>query len=112
MPECSNVTVTDYISVDADLQTTCEVSVKDIADTVKEGDAEQEDDNEGGDDDTGINQVSLADARAAIRTVTNFLLTHTVDETSLDRASFLEQEIEKGALKDRKQTTIMDFFKK
>lgn len=112
MPECSNVTVADYISVDADLQTTCEVSVKDIADTMKEGDAEEEDDNEGDDDDTEIKPPSLADALAAIKTVTNFLLTHTVHETSLDQASFLEGEIEKGALKGRKQTTIMDFFKK
>ena len=37
LPQCRDVTVADYISVDSDLETACEVSMKDIAETMKEG---------------------------------------------------------------------------
>ena len=49
-------------------------------------------------------------ARTPIKTLTNFLMTHSVDVTSLDLTSSLEREVEKCASNERKQTTILDFF--
>lgn len=115
LPDCSEVTIADYVSVDSELQTTGEASVKDIAEMVKgidkEEEEEEEDRDEEEDEEEELKPVTLSDARTAMKTLTNFLLTHCVDVTSLDLASSLEQEIEKCSSNEKKQMRILDFFK-
>ena len=78
---------------------------------VKGKDKEEEEEEEDRDKEEELKPVTLSDARTAIKTLTNFLLTHSVDVTSLDLASSLEREVEKCTSNERKQMTILDFFK-
>lgn len=106
--DCGEVTIADYVSVDSELQTAFEASVSDIAEMVKGKEEEEEEDR---DEEEEIKAVtSLSDARTAIGTLRNFLLTHCVDVTSLDSLASVEREVENSAASQRKQTSILDYF--
>ena len=55
----------------------------DITEMVKGKDKEEEEEEEDRDEEEELKPVTLSDARTAIKPLTNFLLTHSVDMTSL-----------------------------
>jgi hypothetical protein len=113
----TNITMTadDMTTIDSDLDTCAKQSVHEIASSVMKGNRDrQEDDSDDDDDQSGISEpkpCSVTDAREAIATLSDFLLTRmrSMDD-HFEAFETMERFVNKCATEEKKQRKMTEFF--
>ena len=108
-------TAQDFISIDADVETTAEVSLSELVQSVQSqnnAESESDDETEMESQDEPERRVTALEARAAIATLRRFAEQQEKGDCLFGHLGIVEDKVEEISSSNLKQKTLLDFFKR